>query len=421
MSRWQITMLLAGWEFRRYFKWRSQLISWAIMVLLMVGLAVLGPRFVSRAVSETTEVGVVGETPFELPPAMGLTYRRGSEQELRQAYDAEEIGGLLTLSSDSEGTLESRSEAGWLHGLRLALDQGRRASRLAAHALDPAVLEDVNASFDLEIVYPPDDDDVAGDARNEPSESRRPSKWDKIIAFSLLAFMFMGVFMGTGLLFTGITSEKQQLVTEQVVAAVPPQAWIDGKILGTALRSMESLLEMVLWSLLGMLIWRDFVNPDFAGLDHVSPGLALVIAALAAVGFSMWFCFFAAIAATIDDPNTSSRGMLLLLPMVAPALAVPAYLHPDGGLALFSSLFPPAAPIALTVRLVIAEVAAWEVVVALTGMLITTAALRLAAGKVFAIAILMRGKELGWREMWRAARSSMAATEVTRSPAPPPA
>ena len=31
---------------------------------------------------------------------------------------------------------------------------------------------------------------------------------------------------------------------------------------------------------------------------------------------------------------------------------------------------------------------------------------RRAAGKVFAIAILMRGKELGWREMWRAARSS---------------
>ena len=406
MSRWHVVMLLAAWEFRRYFKWKSQLISWAIMVLLLVGLAVLGPRFVERAVTETTQVGIVGDTPFELPPAMGLTYRRGDERELREAYEAEEIGGLLTVSSDSEGTLESRSEAGWLHGLRIALDQGRRASRLAAHALDPAVLEDVNASFELEVVYPPDEEDRADATEDEPSASPRPSKWDKIVAFTMLGFMFLGVFTGTSLLFAGITSEKQHLVTEQIVAAVPPQAWIDGKILGTALRSIESLLEMMFWSLLGLLIWRDSVNPDFAGLDHVSPGLALGIAALAAVGFSLWFCFFAAIAATIDDPNTSSRGILFLVPMAAPALAIPAYLHPDGGLALFLSLFPPTASIALTVRLVIAEVAAWEVVVAFAGMLLTTAILRRAAGKVFAIAILMRGKELGWREMWRAARSS---------------
>ena len=48
--------------------------------------------------------------------------------------------------------------------------------------------------------------------------------------------------------------------------------------------------------------------------------------------------------------------------------------------------------------LVIAEVATWEVIVALVGMLLATALLRRAAGKVFAMAILMRGKELGWRE-----------------------
>ena len=187
---------------------------------------------------------------------------------------------------------------------------------------------------------------------------------------------------------------------------MPAQAWIDGKILGTGFRAMTSLLEMVMWSLLSMLIWRDFVNSDFIGFDHVSPGLLLVIAALATVGFSLWFCFFAAIAATINDPNTSARGILILAPMVAPALAIPAYLHPDSGLAMFSSLFPPTAPMALTVRLVIAEVAAWEVVVAFVGMVLATALLRRAAGKVFAMGILMHGKDLSWREMWRAARAS---------------
>ncbi len=241
MNRWQIIMLLARWEFRRYFKWKSQLISWAIMLLIMLGLAVVAPRLVKHAVNETTEVGIVGETPFELPPAMGLTYRRGDEPELRAAYEAEDLGGLLSLSSDSEGILESRSEAGWLHGLRSALDQGRRESRLTAHALDPAVLADINASFSLEVVLTADDDEAEHEGEHEASTSRRPSKWDRIIAFTMLSFMVMGVFTGTALLFTGITSEKQQLVTEQIVAAVPPQAWIDGKILGTGFRAITLL------------------------------------------------------------------------------------------------------------------------------------------------------------------------------------
>ena len=37
MSRWQITLLLARWEFRRFFKWKGQLISMAIMALFMLG------------------------------------------------------------------------------------------------------------------------------------------------------------------------------------------------------------------------------------------------------------------------------------------------------------------------------------------------------------------------------------------------
>ncbi len=409
MSRWQITLLLAGWEFRRFFKWKNQLIATTIIALAMVSMAVIGPRFVERAVSATAEVGVVGETPFELPPAMGLTYRHGTEDALRTAYDDREIGGLLTLASDSKGTLESHGEAGWLHGLQAALNEARRGSRLAHHALDPDVLADLNEPFQLELVHPAAEGDTPSahaSCEDDSEPSQRPSGWDKIIAFTLLGFMVMGVFTGTALLFTGITSEKQQLVTEQIVAAVPPQAWIDGKILGTGFQAIVSLFEMIAWSLVGMILWRDFVNHDFAGLDQLSPGLLLTVGALAICGFCLWFCFFAAVAATIDDPNTSARGVLIMAPMLAPVLAIPAYFHPESGLALFSSLFPPSAPMALTVRMVISEVPTWQIVVALLGLSLSTAVLRRAAGKVFAMAILMRGKELSWLEMWRAARAA---------------
>jgi len=402
VSRWQVTLLLARWEFRRFFKWKSQLVSWGIGLTIMVLIAVVGPRLVRETMEETTVVGVLGEAPFELPPALGLTWRRGADEELRGAYEAQEIGALLTLHSDSRGTLESRSEGGWVHALQAALDGARRQARLAAHGLDPAVLADVTTSFELGRV----EDADGARAADHAERGSRPSKWDRIIALAMLGLMFGGVFSGTALLFAGITTEKQQLVTEQVVAAVPPQTWIDGKILGIGARSLASTLEMVLWMLLGMLVWRDFVNPDFEGLSQVSPALLGAVGLLAALGYCLWFSFFAAVSATIDDPNTSSRGMLLLLPLVAPALAVPAYLHPDGTLATVLGMLPPTATMVLTLRMALTEVPAWQYLVAVGGMVVATALLRRGAGKVFAMAMLMRGKEPSWREMWSAARRS---------------
>lgn len=404
MSLWRITLLLANWEFRRYFKWKSQLVSWGIGVLIMIGIAAIGPRLVARSVAESTVVGVIGTTPFDLPSTLGVTWRHGEEAELRKAFEAEEIGALLALHTDSAGTLESHTEGGWVHSVQNTLNNARRESRLVAHGLERGVLDDLNASFELERIETKGEGSEDDDEEDAAAEKPRASKWDRIIALSMLGFMFGGVFMGTALLFTGITSEKQQLVTEQIVAAVPPQTWIDGKILGTGARSLITVLEMVLWSLLGMAIWKGFVNPDFAGLSQVSPLLLLAIGVLATFGFVLWYCFFAAISASIDDPNTSARGMLLLLPMLGPALAVPAYFQPDGILAIILSLFPPSATMVLSVRLSLTDVPAWQFIVAVLAMGLSIALLRRAAGKVFAMAILMRGKEPTWREMWRAAR-----------------
>lgn len=413
MSRWRVLLLLASWEFRRFFKWKGQLISWGIGLSLMIGLAVLGPRLVDTAVTETTTVGVVAPAPFALPPTLGVSFRVDDAATLEQAFEAGELGALLSFRSEQAGTLRARSEGGWIETLQVSLDGARRQARLAAHDLDPAVLADVTAAFDLERQLEHDDhddhDDEEGQAaptEEQRPERRRPGKWDRILALSMLGFMFGGVFSGTALLFTGITSEKQQLVTEQIVAAVPPQTWIDGKILGIGFRSITGVIEMVLWSLVGLWIWRDRVDPDFVGLDQISPGLLATVCLLAALGFALWFCVFAAIAASIDDPNTSARGMLLLLPMVAPALAVPAWFQPDGALATVLSMLPPTATMAMTVRLSLASVPAWQVLVAAIGMALSIALLRRAAGKVFAMACLMRGKEPSWREMWAAARRS---------------
>ena len=58
----------------------------------------------------------------------------------------------------------------------------------------------------------------------------------------------------------------------------------------------------------------------------------------------------------------------------------------------------------LPLRLLLAEVAVWEVPVALVLLVATIWLCRRAAGKIFAVGMLMYGKEPSIREMWRWAR-----------------
>ena len=104
MSRWQVTMLLAGWEFRRYFKWKSQLISMSIMALFMVGLAVVAPRLV------VAFFALVGRNDVRRP--LGLVHRDAQRKALGSAPHARrQTAGLehecplvddLALSTDQQ-------------------------------------------------------------------------------------------------------------------------------------------------------------------------------------------------------------------------------------------------------------------------------------------------------------------------------
>jgi ABC-2 type transport system permease protein len=398
MSRLQLTLVLAGWEFRRFFKWRDELISLGLAITGLTAMAILGPHLMDAAGSQSVSLGLLGPAPFTLPAGgAGWTWEQGSEDELTAAYEAEELDGLVRFDSDTAAHLRCHAEGAWILALEGALGEARRVARMEALGIDPALLADLLQPVDLSRQVEKDE----GEA-----EVPSASKWEKITAAIFVGLMFMGIMLGTALLFAGITSEKQQLVTEQVVAAVPPQTWIDGKILGLGARSLLITAQTTVISALGMWIWGDFVDPDFEGLAAIDWGLLPGFALLASLGFLLWFCFFAALAATIDDPNTSSRGMLLMVPILASLLAFPVVSDPTSALSMTLALFPATAPVGLTARMVLTEIAWWELPVAALGLILAIALLRRAAGKVFALGILMRGKEPTWAEMIRAVRQS---------------
>lgn len=110
--------------------------------------------------------------------------------------------------------------------------------------------------------------------------------------------------------------------------------------------------------------------------------------------------------ATINDPNSSSRGVWLFLPLLPTGLVAPAIKDPDNGALAILSLVPGTSSIVLPARMVLTDVAWWEPFAAILLLLAACALLRRAAGKIFAVGMLMYGKEPTWREVWRWVREA---------------
>ena len=79
---------------------------------------------------------------------------------------------------------------------------------------------------------------------------------------------------------------------------------------------------------------------------------------------------------------------------------------PDSLVMKVLSIFPLTSPAILSVRLVLTNVPFYETLSAISLLLLSIWFLRKVAGKIFALAILMYGKEPSWREMTRWARET---------------
>src|SRR5690606_23275134 len=135
-----------------------------------------------------------------------------------RALEAGDVDGVLDLSTLESPTLITESEPGWLDELNGVLTDVALAARLEASGVSRDGFAALRQPADLRLEL----------------QEEAPATGSGRIA-TIIGIMLFAIFTGTGLLFTAITGEKTQRVTEQIVSAVSPQAWIDGKVLGTGL------------------------------------------------------------------------------------------------------------------------------------------------------------------------------------------
>ncbi|MBL8891594.1 MAG: ABC transporter permease [Planctomycetaceae bacterium] len=393
----QSVWAVAKWEFFRFFKWRDQLIG--VLSLLVTSAIGFGVVKFARS-SNAVEVAVIGShATLKLPvdSAIIIKSAQDSLEKLHAQLAEKRLDGILVITerenheAELDVELIVRQQPSWVDELQEGLNDLKSRRSLAKSSILPEQLQSIFTPQALKITT---------------TAPNSISLGDRVVAVGMGSLMILVCFIGLSFFMVGITSEKQQRITEQVVSVISPQAWIDGKLIGLTGAAFASVATLLVGGLIVGAVVRmagyGFSIPDSLSRWDLLPLFAMLFMG----GAVFWNCFFAAVSSIINDPNTSAKSGLLFLPMLPIAAGFMAIPQPDGMAIRVLSLLPGTSSTAMPIRLLLGEVVWWEIAICLLLLLLGIWSLRVAAGRIFAAGIMLYGKEPTWVEVLKWAMKS---------------
>ncbi len=293
------------------------------------------------------------------------------------------LGGTVEL-------LSRRPAPRWRNGVESALRVRARTVRAEARGITAGELVALDARVQTR----------ERTAQPPPRAGGRDARGERVVVLALLVLMMAVLFSTISYLMIGISGEKQARVTEVVVSAVSPEAWMDGKLV--AFTGIGLIMALV-WagSLLAMAGPFAFALPG-----SVRPGALLVYTLYAVLGLYLYNALFAALMATLQGIQSTAKfqGYFFMLPFVPLCFIARLIEDPNAGWLAVLSQVPLFSSSLIPARMVMGAVPAWEVVLGLALLIAASWGMRHAAGRIFRVGMLMYGKDLTLPEIVRWAR-----------------
>lgn len=214
------------------------------------------------------------------------------------------------------------------------------------------------------------------------------------IPYSVTLLFYMFVLMSASMLLNAIAVEKQNRVLEILLVSLRPLDLLIGKMASLALLSLAQLL---VWAGSGLLILR-------LGGKALSfpPGVSLPPTLLAwgviffLLGYLIYAALLASVGALVSDVREASQvTMVIISPLMIPLFFITALIqNPHGGFSTALSLIPLTSPVVMMTRLAMGNVPAWQLLVALAGLVITAWFIVRAAANLFRTQLMLTGQPL---------------------------
>jgi ABC-2 type transport system permease protein len=313
------------------------------------------------------------------------------------------------------------------------LDDAIEDYKLSNATISKEDVENLKMSVSLENALINEDEDNAGIAGDK--SSKLSSMIATGISFVMGFLMYMVIFIFGGMVMRSVMEEKINRVVEVMVSTVKPFDLLLGKIIGVGLVGVTQLLIWIILIPLGLMITSSIMGIDTSAVSTGGPmvnpemvkameeGVAsspdkitefirefksmnwwLILPVFVLFFFGGYFLYsalFAAVGASIGDDLT--EGQQLMMPIIAPVIIAFIMLQqvivdPNGGLAIFGSMFPLFSPIIMPARLAF-DPPLWQVGLSIVFMIIGVVAVTWLAARIYRVGIFMYGKKASFKDL----------------------
>jgi len=216
------------------------------------------------------------------------------------------------------------------------------------------------------------------------------------VPLGVMVLMFAVIFMAAQPMLESVLEEKSQRIAEVLLGSVGSFELMLGKLLGTVSGSLTVFMIYVA----GMLAWSFYTGSS----NQIPFELAPWFVAFQILGVLFYASIFLAIGASVSQLKEAQSFLMPVWMMMVSPLFVWLLLirDPLSSTSVCLSLFPPATPTAMMLRLATGQAIPWWQPVLGAGLLtLATLAVVLFASRVFRIGILWQGKAPRFTELIR--------------------
>ena len=296
------------------------------------------------------------------------------------------------------------------------LEEKINQQKLIRQGVDPEVVAQTKTKVTIKSF-------TMGEEGNEET-SATPLKMGLGYIAGILIYFF--IFFYAVQVMRGVIEEKTSRIVEVIISSVRPRQLMMGKILGIGLVGVVQFLIWVILSGTIYVVVSTFIYPEiFAQQVPAGPGspdlstvdqtnlfsmlnsinFPVVLSGFVFYFFGGYFLYsalFAALGSAIDQEADSQQFML---PVTAPMIiaittAMNVIQDPNGPLAFWMSMIPLTSPISMMIRLPFG-VPIWQIALSALILVSTFFGVVALAGKIYRVGILMYGKKVTWKELYK--------------------
>lgn len=261
---------------------------------------------------------------------------------------------------------------------------------------------------------------------NEKAENKSGVAYAVGMVSGFLIYIVLFIY-GT-MVMRGVMEEKVNRIAEVIVSSVRPTQLMMGKIFGIG---AVGLVQFLIWIILGVVI-NLVITPLIGGDSQTAAkmgeaaqqvqqqgGVAAFIAQINLPlvlgcfifyflgGYFLYSSLFAAVGSAVNEDPQDAQSLLLpvMIPIIiAIVIAMKAVNDPTSNLAVFGSLFPLTSPVVMMARVahgIPDGLSAWELVASMLLLVLGFLGTTWVAAKIYRTGILLYGKKVTWKEMWK--------------------